>query len=78
MSLDNFGDLKARLRARLGLVGGLAEEDPTKEVVEGFDGKRYRVPKGLTQAEIDELQKFADDYMQRARLFKQLLRPQSL
>ena len=48
---------------------------PDGVLVLGWPGK---VVRDLTQAEIIELQNFADEYMQRAREFKLLLQPQHL
>lgn len=48
---------------------------PDGVLVMGWPGK---VVRDLTQAEINDLQGFADEYMQRAKRFKQLLQPQQL
>lgn len=48
---------------------------PDGVLVLGWPGK---VVRDLTQAEINDLQGFADSYMERAKRFKQLLRPQQI
>jgi carbonic anhydrase/acetyltransferase-like protein (isoleucine patch superfamily) len=48
---------------------------PDGVLVLGWPGK---VVRDLTQAEINDLQGFADGYMERAKRFKQLLQPQQL
>jgi len=41
-------------------------------------GSPAKVVRDLSQADIDRLQRTADNYMRRARLFKEQLRPQQL